>query len=235
MADVLPEDLELFEYPPEKVSYNADMGSNVLVIPVEGGPARRRQDMLLPPHTVNLQWKLESVGYTRFMGFFTTELRYGRDSFLIDLITDIGFPTPHRVSTMGMMPKLTQQSGDLYIVNCTVQVFRNPTFTGNIVYSEEGLISINVGGGSSIVQSINAEDTIQVCFSSGVHPTGNTPLNLDGRYVVQSVAGGALSLYNPEVINSDWTVLAGLGTSVEYGSVPNGNVNSTVFKLPDPV
>jgi hypothetical protein len=104
-------------------------------IPLEGGGGRKRQDILLPGFTVNCQWLLSATEYTEFMGFFVSTLRYGRDDFLMDLITDVGIPTTHLCRTVGGIPKLTQQKGDGYWVQCAVECDKNPTFTSTITYT----------------------------------------------------------------------------------------------------
>ena len=109
----------------------------IITIPLEGGGSRRRQDILLPGFTVNCQWLLSATEYTEFMGFFVTTLRYGRDDFLMDLITDIGIPTTHLCRTVGGIPKLTQQKYDGYWVSCTIECDKNPTFTSTITYTPD--------------------------------------------------------------------------------------------------
>lgn len=122
-------------FTPIQTTYSTEEMPGMIVIPLEGGGSRKRQDILLPGHIVNCQWLLKATEYTEFMGFFISELRYGRDDFLMDLITDIGIPTTHLCRTLAGIPKLTQQKGDAYWVSCTLQCDKNPTFTSEIIYS----------------------------------------------------------------------------------------------------
>lgn len=123
-------------YTPIQTSYSVEGIDGTIVVPLEGGPAYKKQDLFLPGHIVNCQWLLTShADYTRFMGFFITSLRYGLDDFLMDLITDIGVPTTHVCRTLGGLPKLTQQKNEGYWVSCTLQCDKNPTITDTITYS----------------------------------------------------------------------------------------------------
>jgi hypothetical protein len=126
----------ILSYAPIQTSYSSEGIDATIVIPVEGGPARKKQDLFLPGHIVNCQWLLTShADYTRFMGFFISTIRYGLDDFLCDVITDIGVPTTHLCRTLGGIPKLVQQKNEAYWVSCTLQCTKNPTFTDTITYS----------------------------------------------------------------------------------------------------
>jgi hypothetical protein len=120
---------------PEKSGYSSEEMPGTIVVPVEGGGSRKRQDILLTGHVVNCQWLLDAEEYTEFMGFFDTELFYGREDFLMDLITDIGVPTAHVCRTVGGNPKLTQQKNNAYWVSGTLECDKNPTFTSTITYT----------------------------------------------------------------------------------------------------
>lgn len=122
-------------FTPIQTGYSSEEMPGTIVVPVEGGGSRKRQDILLTGHIVNCQWLLNEEEYTEFMGFFDTELRYGREDFLLDLITDIGVPTTHVCRTVGGNPKLIQQKNEAYWVSCTLECDKNPTFTSTITYS----------------------------------------------------------------------------------------------------
>lgn len=123
-------------YTPIQTGYSSEEIPGTIYIPLEGGTGRRRQDILLNGHIVNCQWLLkDKEEYTRFMGFFITDLRYGVDDFLLDLYTDIGVPTTHKCRTIGGLPRLTQQKGDAYWATCQIECDKNPTFTDTIVYT----------------------------------------------------------------------------------------------------
>lgn len=122
-------------FTPVQPGYSSEEMPGTIVVPVEGGGSRKRKDILLTGHVVNCQWLLTAEEYTEFMGFFDTELRYGREDFLMDLITDIGIPTTHVCRTVGGNPKLTQQKNNAYWVSCTLECDKNPTFTSTITYS----------------------------------------------------------------------------------------------------
>lgn len=126
----------ILSYTPIQTSYTAqEMEEGFIYIPLEGGPGRKIQDILLPGHNLTCQWLLDPVEYTRFMGFFVTTLRQGQDDFLLDLITDIGEPTTHLCRTIGGLPRLTQQKAEGYWVTCNIEADKNPTFTDTITYS----------------------------------------------------------------------------------------------------
>lgn len=212
--------------------YQNTFGDMLIEIPLSGGLSRRRQDSYFAGHMVTVQWLLTRQEYAQFMGFFKTSLRHAVDPFLIDVITDIGVPTTHKARTVGGIPTLNRQSGDAYYVSCTLQCEKNPTYTGNIIYQEDGDIVFAVDN-PTFAEGFAAGDTLRIIDSAGIHPTGSTPINLDGEYTVLSTTGfNVVTLDNPASVNSDWTVLAGLGSGIEYGDEDNGNVISTVTRVP---
>lgn len=109
---------------------------------------------------------------------------------------------------------------------------------GTANFSPEGTIIDS--GGSIHFPNINtlmrlfvkAGDKVRILNSKGVHPTGPTPLNLDGVYDVAAVSLGVITLDNPAAVNSDWITLASLGPGVAYGNQFEGNVLSTVTRVP---
>ncbi len=226
---------DFLRFTPIQTGYSSQEMFGVVEVPVEGGGSRRRQDILLPGHVVNCQWLLSATEYTEFMGFFVTTLRYGRDDFLMDLITDIGIPTTHRCRTLGGIPHLTQQKGDGYWVSCTLECDKNPTFTSQIVYTNgvSGLTGKIIF--SRIGRHFTDGDFIQIINSSGIHPDGDIPLNLDGVYtVLETVVGNVVFIDDPSDVNSDWTTLYDIDPILlaEYGGTLTGNVLSTVTKVP---
>jgi hypothetical protein len=70
----------------------------------------------------------------------------------------------------------------------------------------------------------------------GLEPTlqaGPTDLNLDGIYEVDTVdPNNEVTLVTPELVNSDWALLASLGTPGQYGDETHGNVISTLTRHP---
>jgi hypothetical protein len=71
---------------------------------------------------------------------------------------------------------------------------------------------------------------------SGLAPTvltDETDLNLDGIYEVDTVdPNNEITLVDPELVNANWTVLAGLGAPGQYGTEAFGNVISTLTRHP---
>ncbi len=224
---------ETLLYTPDRDSYSAQPSYPTIEIGLEGGTSRKRADFLFPPHIISVGWTLTTaVDYSRFMGFFRTTLRNGVDSFFMDLLSDIGELTKHRCRTLGGIPKLTRNRGNSYVTSCTLEVDVNPTYTGLITYVETERIVFNTTN-PYLVGPIVTGDTIRVLHTEGIHPTGSTPLNLDGVYSVTGTIGvNVLELNAPAGVNSDWTVLAGLGATAQYGDVSNGNVISTITKVP---
>jgi hypothetical protein len=221
-------------FTPIQTGYSSEEMPGQIVVQVEGGGSRRRQDILLPGHVVNCQWLLSATEYTEFMGFFVTELRYGRDDFLMDLITDIGVPTTHVCRTVNGIPKLTKQSGDGYWVSCTLECDKNPTITSIITYTVEADVDGQVIF-LQLARHFKTGDELRIINSVGIHPDGDIPLNLDGVYTVQDTIGGnVVVLDDPSSINSDWTTLFNIDPILfaEYGGVSTGNVLSTITKVP---
>lgn len=217
---------------PEQAGYSCNVQNSCIEVPALGGPLKKRQDVAWAPHIVTATWFLDSTEYSAFMGFFRTELDGGADQFLIDLVTDIGIPTRHKCRTISGLPKLTKQSGEAYWVSCTLEAEQNPTYTGLIKYQEPGNILFTVTN-PKLTEGFEAGDLVQIIDSKGVHPSGSTPLNLDGIYTITSTTGSnQITLTSPTVVNAGWTTLAGLGSPGEYGDASNGNVISTITRVP---
>lgn len=219
-------------YTPLRDSYSFEPGYSTVEVQLDGGLSRKRQDVLFQPHLMTVTWLLDPTQYTRFMGFFRTALKNATQPFLVDLVSDIAIPTTHRCRTKGGMPKLTQQRGHAYYVTSTLEVEANPTFTGLITYQEPDRI-VFATTNPYLVGPIVEGDIIRVIDTQGTHPTGPTALNLDGVYTVDSTLGfNVLILTTPASVNSDWTTLAGLAGTAQYGDASNGNVTSTVTRVP---
>jgi hypothetical protein len=220
------------DYEPVRDGYTFEPSYPVIEAHLDGGLSEKRLDVLYAPHIVTVNWILERVDYTRFMGFFRTTLKNATQPFLIDLVADIGVPTTHRCRTRGGLPKLMQQRGNAFYVACTLEVQVNPTYTGLITYQEPGNIVFSTTL-PSLVGPILEGDTVRIIDSAGTHPTGPTDLDLDGEYVVSGTVGlSVLQLTSPASVNSDWTVLAGLAATAQYGDASNGNVISTITRVP---
>lgn len=227
MTTVLP-------YQPVRDGYTVTPGYSVVEARMEGGPSRRRQDSLLAPHTVSVNWILDHTQYTPFMGFFRSTLLDGTAPFLLDLPIELAEPTTHKCRLMGGMPKLTQKRGHAHYVSATLEVEHNYTFTGNTVYGTflEGGQGIN--GPASPHPPLNAVfspgDKVMIMGAFGTHSNGINELDLDGTYTVDttvSTVSTHLRLSSPGSVNSDWTTLAGL-IPLAFGSA----VVSTFTRVP---
>lgn len=218
---------------PVRDGYTFQSSYPVIETVYKGGVSFKRQDFLYSPHVVTLNWVLTSdLDYTNFMGHFRTTVKNGAQPFLMNLLTDIGEPTLHKCRVLAGLPKISQKRGTTYYVSCTLEVQPNPTYTDLITYEEPGNIVLNVSN-PPLVGPIVAGDFVQVLYTEGIHPTGPTPLNLDGVYEVASTTDGdTLTLTSPAAVNSDWTVLATLGAPGRYGSASFGNVISTITRIP---
>jgi hypothetical protein len=221
------------QFTPVRDGYTFQPSYPVLETNIGGGLSRKRQGILYAPHIVNVNWVLTSTQYTQFMGFFRTTLQNATQAFLTELVTDIALPTLHKCRTLGGMPKLTQQKGLAFFVACTLEVEVNPTYTGYINYdATPGFISYTDAVNPTLVGPIRTGDFVRVVDSSGLHPDGDVAINVDGVYEVTSTTGDSiLNLTSPELVNSDWTVIAGLSPS-NYGSEFVGAVTSTVTRVP---
>ena len=97
-------------------------------------------------------------------------------------------------------------------------------------------VKLNAGdatGSGGVIDHIGANNgTTQ----GGLAPTssgGSTDLNLDGMYEIETVTpNNQISLVDPELVNIDWTTLAGLGSPGQYGTELLGNVISTLTRIP---
>lgn len=197
----------------------------------DGAATRKYTDALYLPHEVTVNWKLNNIQYTNFMGFFRTTLLEATEYFLMDLVTSIGALIPHRCRSKGGMPRLNQVSGTTFHVTATLEVEVNPTYTGIITYEDPGTITF-IHSTPRLVGPLQPGDTIRVFNSSGIHPDGAVDLDLDGTYEIDTVdPNNEITLVSPATVNADWNTLAGL-TPAQYGDESNGNVTSTIIRIP---
>jgi hypothetical protein len=206
----------------------------VVEVQLDGGIVRKKLDPLFLPHEVTVNWRLNPLQYTNFMGFFRTTLQDATEAFLMDLVTDIGFAggIPHRCRTKEGMPKLTQVNGSCFYVSSVLEVEVNPTYTDLILYEEPNLVILN-NLNPRFVGPLQPGDTIQIINTDGTHPSGSTPLNLDGEYEIDAIDGNdQIELVSPASVNAGWTTLATLGAPGQYGTESFGNVISTVVRIP---
>jgi hypothetical protein len=179
---------ETLTYQPIRDGYSATMSYPVIETKLEAGQSRRRLDHLFAPHTVNLNWILTSpTDYNRFMGFFNTTIHNGTDTFFLDLLTNIGIPTKHRVRVSGDLPKLTQQRGLAYWVSGTLEVELNPTYTTNFLYSGTLKAIGKTLTNPTLLGPIQIGDTVRLFDSAQTH-VGGTALDFDGTYVVDAAS-----------------------------------------------
>lgn len=193
----------------------------------------KRADNLWLPHRATANWQLSRDQYTQFMGFFNTQIKFSTQTFITDLVSDIGHLFPHKCRLVGQKPVLQQTNGTSFSVSAELEVYPNPTYSGLIKYREPGDV-VFAAFGPTLVGPIQPGDTIRIFNSSGIHPS-STPLNMDGVYEVDTVSGfNTLQLLSPAVVNTSWTTLATLGAPGEYGDAANGNVFSTLVRIPTP-
>lgn len=212
--------------------YTFDPGYATIEAQLEGGLTRKRQEAALyPVHTINVNWVLSPEQYTRFMGFFRTDLQEGTHAFLMDLVTTVAMLLPHKCRTKGGLPKLTQKKGLNFSVAATLEVEQNPTYSGLIAYTEPDQIIFPVAD-PYLAGPIKDGDTLRIIDSSGTHTSG-TFLNMDGVYQCDGNSGfNIITLASPWLVNSAWTILATLGAPGIYGDESNGNIRSTVVRIP---
>lgn len=211
--------------------------SNPVVEAKYAGLTKKRYDRLRlhRSHVMSVSWILRTpTQYTQFMGFFRTQLQNGTLAFLMDLVSDIRVPTTHRCRTRGRMPKLTGMKGNTFYVSCELEVDVNPTITGIITYRTPDIITFSKFS-PYFSSFFNPGDTIRIIEATGLHPDSDTYLNMDGQYEVASVSqtgvDGELVLTDPDLVNSAWTILAGLSPD-EFGGDSTGQILSTVTKVP---
>jgi len=146
---------------------------------LEGTATRKFTNALYAPHEVTVNWKLNSIDYTNFMGFFRTTLKEATEYFLIDMVVDIGALVPHRCRTKGGMPRLQQVSGNTFYVTATLEVEVNPTYTGLISYQGPDLVNFTHTS-PRLVGPLQPGDTVRIFNSEGEHPSGTTEWIFDG-------------------------------------------------------
>ncbi len=216
-------------YPPIRDGYQFTPGYGIVETKLDGGQSRRRLDIDADSHLIQATWVLRSVEYTDFMGFFRSTLKRGTLDFLVNLLSDIGTMTLHRARCVGGLPRLTQNQGDGYTVQATLEVDQNPTFTGLLVYEwiDPALETILVGAITPPpFAGLLPGDHIQVVNS---FPTATNPsANFDGVYLISAKpASGTLEISGAHLINpSLWNVLhqpPGIGFIT---------VSSTVTRVP---
>lgn len=212
--------------------YTFEPGYATIEDQLEGGLTHKRQDATLyPVHNINVNWVLSPEQYTRFMGFFRTDLQEGTHAFLMDLVTNVALMIPHKCRTRNGLPKLTQKRGLNFAVSATLEVEQNPSYTGLIAYVEPDQIVFPVAN-PYFAGPLRDGDTIRIIDSSGTHTSG-TFLNMDGVYECDGNSGfDTITLSSPASVNSAWTTLATLGAPGIYGDESNGNVRSTVIRIP---
>lgn len=214
-------------YIPVRDGYQVSLAYPVIEVKLSAGPSRRRRQHLFATHTISLSWILTSANdYTLFNRFFRQTLDFGTESFLLDLLTDIGITMPHMCRVMGDLPKLTKQSGSAYWMSCTLEVETNPA------YGVEAIFNTNTGD-QIILTNLNGRlgplqpgDIIRVIDSAAEEDA--IPLNFDGVYTIDSFTpSSTITLDGAPAVNTDWTVLAG----TVAGSTTATSI-TTVIKLP---
>jgi hypothetical protein len=226
---------ETLSFTPIRDGYQLTPSYPVIEVALEAGESRKRLSHLGAPHSVTVNWILTTPQeYAAFMGFFEDAIAFGTESFLMELITNTGVPVLHRCRTAGGMPKLTQQRGHAYYTSCTLEVQKNPTFTGRLLYATNTPFFVQlIGSGSNQNRPIFVGDSIQIIGASGLHIDGNTPVNFDGIYEVDSLGGNTIiNLVDAETISTSWTTIGTL-TPDDWGSAQQVTpVYSTVVRLP---
>jgi hypothetical protein len=184
--------VELLPYIPIRDGYTVQVGDGVVEIPLAGGLSKKVSSLLAPKHIVTATWLLKGEEYSKFMGFFRTTIAQGVESFLADLITDIGVPTRHVVRAISGIPKLTQQKGNAYWVSCVLECGANATKTGSITYSLASAASWVYDGVNDRVTMGDVLDKDRLtAFSMGV-------------WVKQDAVGGHFSSKYDSTIDRGW-------------------------------
>lgn len=163
--------------------YSANLSYPVLEFQVDRGKTRKRHDPLYVPHVLNVQWTLDDGQYTRLMGFFRNDLDFGTLPFLMDVVTDLSVATTHKCRCVGGLPRLTSQSGLNYKVQCTIEAFANPTYTGLLEYQAPNEILFSPTY-PPLVGPWRFEDTLRIVGAVGTHPDDDTVIDLDGVYSI---------------------------------------------------
>ena len=225
---------DTFRFAPDRQGYSFIPGYSYQDIPLEGGPARKKQTALFNPHLVQAPFIFKADEYGEAMGFLRD---HQEEDFLLDIIADIGIPTTHVCRLIGE-PVLTRQTGDAYYVSTKLEADQNPTWTGTITYTDTGRITAAVAHqkfphyhNDNIPQTFQAGNQVRVLYSKGNLVVSGRAVNMDGIYTIDSTIGTTiLVLDNPSSVNSDWTVLVDEVT--DYGGSLTGNITSTITRVP---
>lgn len=195
------------EFTHHRDGYGVNFSYPVLEIQIDRGKTRKRHDPLSVPHVVNVSWSLDDGQYTRLMGFFRNDLDFGTLPFLMDLVTDLSVPTTHKCRCTGGLPRLVQQSGLNYKVQCTIEAFANPTYTGLLEYQAPNEVLLTTSY-PAFPGAFRFGDTVRVIGAVGTHPDGDTPIDLDGVYTIG----------DDSTTSVDW-VFDGVDDTVTHGDV----------------
>lgn len=163
--------------------YSAGLSYPVLEVQIDRGKTRKRHDPLYIPHALNVSWTLSGDMYTQLLGFFRNDLDFGTLPFLMYLVTDLNVPTLHKCRCTAGGPRLTQQAGLTYKVQCTIEAFPNPTYTGLIEYQAPNEVRYTQDY-PPLVGPWRFGDSVRIIGAEGTHPDGDVEIDLDGQYTV---------------------------------------------------
>lgn len=225
---------DTFRFAPDRQGYSFIPGYSYQDIPLEGGPARKKQTALFNPHLVQAPFIFKADEYDEAMGFLRD---HEEEDFLLDIIADIGIPTTHVCRLIGE-PRLTRQAGDAYYVSTTLQADQNVTWTGPVTYRPGGQIIAPPAHqqfpfyfNTRVPQTFQLGDQVRVLYSKGYYPAGDRIVNMDGVYEIDGNIGfNVLTLDNPQLVNGDWNTLFDVGE--DYGGIGTGDITSTITKVP---
>jgi hypothetical protein len=124
---------------PEQSDYSFTDGEEVVAIPVEGGAARYRKDIINSHIRVRASWVLDPPGYHYIRAFYRATQNGGLP-FLIDLIVNSSTLTQHTAYFLPGTMSLSSKEGNIYHVSAELEADPVPNSL-----SPDGLVVLNVG------------------------------------------------------------------------------------------
>lgn len=205
-------------YPPVRDGYSFTPGQGNIVTKLRGGAARIRKDILEPSHTIQANWVLKETEYTEFMGFFHSTLQEASLPFLVDLVSDLSIPTPHKCRCVeGGRPRLTANRGNAFYVSALLEVENNATYTGEME------LTIGLPGFPGRVDtSPHILSQYQVTDLYLLHRVSDGILTFDGLYTCTGKpTANIVQDANAHLVNAAWSTLnSGAGiTTVAIGTI----------------
>lgn len=115
--------MEKLTLAPDRNGYTFTDPAEVLSVQLDGGASKYRTDILNANKKLSVNWTLDRIGFNYFRSFFNVFVNKGVDPFLLELFIDDPFnATEHECHFIPGSVKLSQQSGDMFLVSAQLEV-----------------------------------------------------------------------------------------------------------------